>query len=346
MLFQEEPFIKRLMFKKIFIWEDKFVFLPYTAKNIYLYDPQRNKMEKIEIPMGKKSENQIYMNFDEYSLYKDCIYMVGCEYPGIIKVNLRSAEVSELNGIPQNLYEKARERKSYFFGNGVVDENRMYITSRVSNEVFKLDMDNSYIEINKVGNVDNTYGGIFQIGTKDYYLVNISNDNLIWWNPQNGMYKEYEMHLDQHTPYRSLYDGGERIWLVLAGAVTAIYEIKKKNMEVKKIDLTVCGKSLCIEYMRGYKGRLIFVNDVDGLWYEIGKEGIVHKLNFAIEEPEEELVWRKAEEKCFDNVYLREEGVVTLEAFLSRMRKTIISENVAQNMKRAGGIIYNSCIPV
>lgn len=104
------------LFSAVHLYNDKLYFVPSKARHIGVFDLLDNSISVAVIE--KNFENLKYYDerhkFESSYLIDNYLYMIGCTYPGIVKVNLDSMEMETIN-----IDIKGDFGKGYFYKGGI-----------------------------------------------------------------------------------------------------------------------------------------------------------------------------------------------------------------------------------
>lgn len=169
---------------KIIYWNDFLFFAPMSAKKIWKY----NLKQKTWVGYERKKLDSWLPHGDMFQsiLHKDKIYYIGCLYPAIIILDLKSEKMEYITAPYENRIELAKTKNDSFFRTDYVQIGEyMYMASCIDNTVLKFNLDTYDFEYIEVGGKENMYAGLDFDG-EEFYLSPRKNGKGVVWNPKNG----------------------------------------------------------------------------------------------------------------------------------------------------------------
>lgn len=282
--FPNEMKTKKWLFKSIKLWEDKLVFVPYYAEAVYLYDIKGKFFTVINImniALLKKYKN--VNKFECCGMYENKLYLIGCGYPGVLKINLDTSEVVELDIFPKRMLKESNNG-SFFGSSAVADKNILYFTCCSTNEIIQFDMKTEKVNIKMVGNTNNRYRNIFK-GNNGYYLSVYDNDNIIHWNIEDNFAIEINVAFNKHYCGRGLCETERFLWIICLVSNEICRVDKKDNSLIK---LYYDDKLRIEDFFCSYKDKVVFIDSNSGRWFEIHEDGKIVDMQLAIVDPRAE----------------------------------------------------------
>ena len=149
-----EKMVQKRLYTKAVICSDKIFLVPSSANEIAVIDPASYEVEKLSINTPVSHDNQYYKKgakFNEGIVYGNSVYMIGCTYPGILKI-------SQVNGqYDIKYFDRWAQGQSFIFRRSpAIYGNMLYIPDTRSNKVLAFNMDNGDGQFWRVG--DNNHG--------------------------------------------------------------------------------------------------------------------------------------------------------------------------------------------
>lgn len=285
--FPGEPMTKDWAFRRIKLWEDKLVFMPVYADSVFVLDTKSEVLERFSIL--EENELIVYQHkckFQCYEIYGDWLYIIGSEYPGIIKVNLKDHQVIKLADIPEMAYSKSIE--GYFGNEIVVKESILYITCPSSNRILLLDMRTDCFEEIEVGSRSNRYNGIREIEDA-YYLKVCDNDNLIRWDQKDGSCREIVLEFNIHFYDRKICRTQNYLW-VFSYFTNEVYRMNHKGECISKILLDHSENRVWLVFCEETPEGIYFLNLNSGSWHFLKEDGTDEDLHFIMKEPDKGII--------------------------------------------------------
>lgn len=230
-----ELYYKSRLCVKLIRIHEKIIFIPTNANNIWIYN--RNSKEWSELPIKPITNAKDNHKFFQIVKYKEFIYLIGANYPAIIKLDTKTNEIKYIDDMFTKLKNKKEEVSDVFFYISIVQkEEYLYLASCVSNEIFKFNMETYDYEVYEVGDSNNRYSGIAWDGN-NFWLSPRVNNVVIKWDG-NETYEEFilgdEFNRNIFNFHGIIYDGTNLIMPGLEKDAT-IY-INPNNSDKIKIE--------------------------------------------------------------------------------------------------------------
>lgn len=189
-----EDILSRRLSATIAHWNDKLIFTPMTAEKIWIYDLREKTWSSIVRKRQESKEingNEIFQSV----LYEDRLFMIGCNYPAILCVDLMTEQLTYI----EEPYERLKEKKQvlgdcFFRCSCVQKEHYLYLASCLDNGVLKFDMSTCQYEWLQVGKSENRYSGI-TLHDDQFWLSPRCNSAIVKWDGGEGV-TEYPLPID------------------------------------------------------------------------------------------------------------------------------------------------------
>lgn len=324
-----ESIIKDWAFRKVRLWKEQLVFMPAYADAVYLYDIENAAFDKIDFLEEKELiECQAKCKFQCFEIYGDWLYLIGCEYRGIIKVNLTNHQVKKIKNIPEEILAKAEMGQACFGSEVVVENNIIYIACVSSNKILMLDMSDDSFNVIEVGSNRNKYNGICKI-ENSYYLKTYNSDNIVRWQLENGNCTEIALKFDVHFFDRKLCHTQNYIW-VFSYISNEIFRINKNNYKISKVQANCTDDRMTLVFCEEMQDGIYFVNMYDGEWHFIRENGIDENLHFTMKEPDCVTIKKQFFQETKSMVWnkMSENSIATIDLLLLKISE---SENITKN---------------
>lgn len=180
MLFPNETMTSRRIHCTALHHASKVFFVPMSGDYISIYDIGNNTIEQIAIPaLGEKySCYREKQKFSKAVCYEGNIYMFPFTYPGIIKLETETNQITILDDWVSN--------EQYFFRGGMcVDGEMAYLANGVNNIILQFNMETEKAVVYYVGAHNN--GAMCISKYENYYwIVPRLRGAVICWNPVNN----------------------------------------------------------------------------------------------------------------------------------------------------------------
>lgn len=207
-MFPKEKASARRLHTKAFLYENKIFFIPCTAKNISIYDIEKDNITSIELKEVDSQKYPWYLagnKFNDGVLYKDSLFLVASTYPAIVKLDLKTYLLE--------YYSQWIKGEFAFRKSPAIVGEMFYVPSIKGNEVLCFDMETRKAKLYNVGEDNNGSWGICRI-EDDLWISPQEPGPIIQWNIYTGNVKEYSNYPPQYD------DGGF--------ACTKIYKTQEK----------------------------------------------------------------------------------------------------------------------
>jgi hypothetical protein len=172
--FPEEDPLQQRLYSSVKKVGDKLFFAPMSADHIAIYHIKTGKFTAIPLaqPRSSKLAYQPQWKFFSMAVYEHDVYMIGCGYPAILKIDADTEAVTYLTDwvdeVDQNI---VLADSSYFRQDVVVTEHHLYLASSCSDAVLCMNLENHQVKINTVTNKKFCYNGITYDGEYFYLLA-------------------------------------------------------------------------------------------------------------------------------------------------------------------------------
>ena len=170
---------KNRLIDKILCWRNYACLVPMNSDHLYLFDLMKNDLISIDIPGVQLVK---YFKFFNGCIYNDNLYLVGCYYPGLIKIELLTRKVKKID-IYNEIIESLDGKMPPFTRKSIVMKDHfIYIASAKKNIVIIVDLDNDTYYYENVGRDTSKYYGIAWDG-KAFWLAPFKGTAITRWIP-------------------------------------------------------------------------------------------------------------------------------------------------------------------
>lgn len=258
-----------------------------AAPKIVLYDLEKDKSEYVDIlpikSLLRDGNGKIRYtgrcDFWRSASYGNCVYLLGYEYPGIVKINVETKEVFYLT----EWVEKIESRiKMTYVGSGyladcVVIENFVWILCECAKVILRLDMQTDEIALMDIEAYSERFCGMCFDG--ENFWVGGYDNKVFKYNRQFFLIDQIKIIFEEQKSDASLFwapiDIGDKI-ILFPSVAKHVYEIDKKTDEVsrnnyiedclKKQDMNLLWNKVLCPMKSGSIIR--FITGADSLWNE------------------------------------------------------------------------------
>lgn len=185
-LFDEEVDKKRL-FTTAFKVGNKIYFVPASAEKISVYEPDANHLYQIEIKFVDKKIYKHYRANEKFNggvISGRYLYIIPCTYPGIIKVDSITDEISYFTdwvGDGDYVF-----RKSPYSKDGII-----YIPSTIGNKILRFNLKNNLGEFINLCTSGNGWWSMCRL-KNEYWLAPRNPGPIVCWNENSNCLLEFE----------------------------------------------------------------------------------------------------------------------------------------------------------
>lgn len=149
-----EKMAQKRLYTKAVVCSDKIYLVPSSANEIAVIDTVSYEVEKLSIKTPVLYDNKYYKKgakFNEGVVYGNSVYMIGCTYPGILKISQAGSQYD------MKYFDRWAQGQSFIFRRSpAICGNMLYIPDTCGNKVLAFNMDNGDGKFWRVG--DNNHG--------------------------------------------------------------------------------------------------------------------------------------------------------------------------------------------
>ena len=181
-----EAFTGYMPWGDICIWHNSLVLVPYTSKDVWLYD--LDKREWKGILSSEDLQLQKTNRFAGVQILGDILFLIGHTYPNIFCLNLKTS----VNEGEDTVNSGTSPCEICFFAQSMVKKgNTIYVANELTYNIIKYDMRTYNYEWISIGNTGRRNRGITYDGESFWIIPSSSDDTLIQWNENNGKILEH-----------------------------------------------------------------------------------------------------------------------------------------------------------
>lgn len=227
-----------MAFTAILPYGDCFVFVPGSASTVVIVDRNDYSRECWQVPTEGKRIGSSSIKFFNGLIYKDCLYMFGYSFPGILKMDLKTKVFQNIN----NWLEKdggsfTNEVDGCFNVRFCRQEDIIYFPFMNRNAVLIFDLKTENARIQEVGDASQRYTSIEHI--EDYFWL-IPRDgsvgSIVRWKPDKEDVQYYncypkEFNYNKYAFYTTVKLGNKIYLFSHASNVNICFDTAKGEME-------------------------------------------------------------------------------------------------------------------
>ncbi len=151
---------------------EELILIPMTAKKIWIYDLKTAQWKGLE--RKYMTDGDFHKEIFRAAEYKNNLFLIGSNYPAIIRMNIDTYELDYLTEPYTFLKPLKNGIEGYFRSDFCLKENQLLLASCLNNYVLKIDLNTFDFEWHEVGEYGFCYSGIAWDG--EYY----------WLSPRTG----------------------------------------------------------------------------------------------------------------------------------------------------------------
>lgn len=224
----EKNQIDKQAYTDIISYKNKLIFIPAFAKNVAIYDIEKEKLDMIEIFDYLRGCEGIGIGGGV--VYKDWLVLYPCLADVFIRINLNTNEIKvsksvrEMVGIDLEIFSY---HKRHFQEN-----NELYIPMAGYDAVFTVDIENFEFSIINIPNGESGFSGIIKI-ENELWLSPVKEAAIVKYNIENSEIKRYNSYpkffkRNKTLAFSGLIDLGEYI-CILPFAANMFLKINKST---------------------------------------------------------------------------------------------------------------------
>lgn len=233
-LFSNEEPDGKLLFANTLVIDEKIMFVPESANNIYIYDVVTKEfiILRFNIDISDEGYDSTF-KFSNAIEYRDYIYVLPSTYPFILKIKKNTWDME---------YIKVDVNKYWLVKQSCFIENKLYMVSNNSPYILCFDFETEMVTGIKFSAGD--VGGMSIIPYKNYFFIPGSNSQVLYVFDRNEQItKEYVPQIEgffvreNQRSYASGFLHNEDIILVPMGANKILkFDVEKKEFTEQQID--------------------------------------------------------------------------------------------------------------
>ncbi|MCI8292073.1 MAG: hypothetical protein HFH53_00860 [Hespellia sp.] len=181
----EEKIWSRRLCAGIVYYNKKLILVPMLAKKIWVFDLESNQWLGIKRAFVT-NEEVFHGEIFRAIVYQERLFLVGSNYPAIIRMDLNTYELEYLTEPYTFLRHLKIRNECYFRSDFCLNENRLLIASCVSNHVLSVNLDTFQFQWYEVGEKEFCYSGIAWDG-ENYWLSPRAGTPIIKWDGKDGV---------------------------------------------------------------------------------------------------------------------------------------------------------------
>lgn len=183
----DEKFTSGRLHSSVVRIKNKLFFIPGSGDKISIYDTDTDCIESIQIPRATR-ENYTFYNtwykFRDAIQFGNSLWLIPSSYPGILRLDLSSLEISVYNDwIPEDGF--------FFRARPTLDGNSIIVPSGNNNNILVFDLKVQRAKVFKLGFSNRGMIHMMKSGA-DYIFVPRLPGAVLLWNPSSGAVKEYD----------------------------------------------------------------------------------------------------------------------------------------------------------
>ena len=147
---------KYRLYSDIVRYDDNLYFIPLSADKITIFELNTGKVRNIEFEFPMEYEGKTRY-LDDYKfckgyVYDDKLYLFGCTYPAILRIDLKDECVTYIKGWVENVEDRTINSRVGYFRGWLLHDNKMFFPSASSSCVLMFDFLDEKVRIIEIGN--------------------------------------------------------------------------------------------------------------------------------------------------------------------------------------------------
>lgn len=170
------------------LYGHKIYWIPYSASQIAVYDINRKRMSKYELPLKVKA---LSYKFGVSILYQNKIFAFGYEKPVVLCLD---CETMSMNVIDLTSEIESKVSQTFFKYAYYVKEDKAYLPAQKKNMILEFDLKSHQYKVYHVQTSGNEGYTAIVPCDRGFRLFNWNDEEIIW-NPQEGIVKKKQIRL-------------------------------------------------------------------------------------------------------------------------------------------------------
>jgi len=320
----------KALFGKILSYSKYIVCVPFAAEDIAVYDIENRCFNMIRLKNCGIDEEINQAKFNSVLKINNYLYMFGCTYTGIVRLNLDTFDVEYDFEIIKLIDEIDGTRaNNWYFTDAVrCDDSTILLTVGQLPIIVELDTETNTTKIHRIRCSMSGFWGIKKVETKLYIIgIGAKSGNVIVWDYEAGKTSEIKVKNDIgfDVPYSHIFMCSEKIYL-LPFDEKYLYSIDTNSGEVKIDDITKemyrimdeNGNTATTLAARLLDDKLVFVTADDYSWHKYNlKKECLKSASIRITDRQyiREIIRYICERNIANQGYVREE-YIDLDGFI------------------------------
>lgn len=165
--------------------KDKWVLVPYNAKDIYIYDDE-GKGSKLVLPEASEGGG-LFIGLVEYC---GKVFLIPDRYPAIVQINMDNKQVYEYKECIEPFRSKNRAGRVFVYAYLKKGEY-LYLASARESKMVIFNMKNGAYEIKEIGNYPYGYDHMIYDGIFFWLVASNENSRIVRWDENSEDTEEY-----------------------------------------------------------------------------------------------------------------------------------------------------------
>lgn len=175
----EEEVLAGRLCAGIMHFNGKLVLMPMHARKIWIYDLENDQWRGIE--REYMANGDLYKEIFRAVAYRNNFFLIGSNYPAIIKMNIDTLEIEYWTEPYKFLLSTKSKRDGFFRCDFLLKNNELFLASCINNYVLRLNLDSSDFIWCEVGEKNFRYSGITWDG-EFYWLSPRTGTPIVKWD--------------------------------------------------------------------------------------------------------------------------------------------------------------------
>ena len=181
----EETIFSKRVIGAVSSYKNKIIYVPFNGRDVWIFNVETKEWNSLKLHLS-----DCKTKFWNSYIYKQYLFMIPSRYPALVRINLDTNEIEEIEDCVLPLGKK-EPKYGYFFSDYAIDNEYLIAASCASNHVLFFNMDNCNFQWREIGNKRNKYVGIAKV-ENEFWLAPRRNTPIVKWS-HDGTVKEFEL---------------------------------------------------------------------------------------------------------------------------------------------------------
>lgn len=198
-------------YNNVILYEKKLIIMPGRARKIMIYDITVSifRFIEVKIPEVREDSNLFY----GYVVADDYLFMIGNQYPCILKFNMRTEKIEKI----VNLFPYGEGK--VFFREAILDRDKLIIPAFDDALIFEVNIENLQWSSRQIGQFKEGFSSICK-DESSIWLLPKDRGPVLQWHRKNNTIVEHKIENAgfRYTPLKPNFHSGiyldDKVWLI------------------------------------------------------------------------------------------------------------------------------------